>query len=1171
MSFITELRAKRQIFIDGLDANEGDINLGIFEDFYPDEAHFIYELLQNAEDAGATEVIFELDRNGCAFVHNGSRHFDEEDIKAITGIFSSSKKNNPDKIGKFGVGFKSVFVYTETPVVHSVNFSFRISELVLPEEIPPKKKLGKKTRFELPFNSQKKSAIDAYAEIKFGLDSLHEMTLLFLNNIKTISWKIGEDKEKKVSRLEHTEYHVELIRSDKGTEDSKSAHYLRFKRPVAELAKQYVSIAFQLEFLPTLPEKLFNRKAPLENQFRITPAIPGKVSVYFPAEKETSGLRFHLHAPFVPELSRASIKDTPANLPLYRQLAELAAGLLPKIRDLGLLKRELLAVLPNPQDTIPPRYEHIRASIIAAMNEEPLTPTHSGTHAPAKRLLQTNANFKDLFTAEDIKLIISPGRHDDWAIGASQKNNNQDRFLSGLAIDDYGVYELNDLLSDGMEKWGHTSNEAFENWLKIKPEKWHQQLYALLYREADCYFEIMRNYFLVRCAHGLYAKSGCCFFPADGKDYGDELTLVEESTYTSGNSKIQKEDSIHFLASIGVREASEAVYVECVLKQRYSKEKLRPDDKDLERFVALVEDIPSAASLFADYYIFQIRDGKWCKPSGIFLDKPFADTGLSAWYAKVSGRHALHEKYMNFSIKPDRLARFAEAVGAQAKLYIKKTSCLNNPDACNLYHSAPGTRTSYEHDEDYQIEGLKSVLNNPTLDVSKLIWRTLINTDIKWSKACYRRNSNYSLKTSPSWLAHTLKGIKWVPQGNEPEFVKPINASDTELPDGFPFDVGWPWLSDIEFGRNLASTRQNNLKQADSERRKLETAKSLGFRDEKSFQNAIKFADHSPEEQERILAEFDKKKSIDLPNHSPKNPGLRAERIIEQAKDAPERITERRMRSVAVGKTAITKEADEYIRHQYTNPDGVMICQVCQNELPFKLSDGSYYYEAVEFLQLNNRHPQNHLALCPNHAAMFKHANGSKDTLLPLVKNLDGNDLAIKLAGADAQIYFTTTHLADLKVVIDADASIALGSDGEQSSSSREDSGDDSEKLSPDEPGENSLILRTDERLSEAPSLRNDQNYPEMVNCPNCSARVRKDRLKKHILRVHSHEQNALPKASPVLTINKTIVPFGGAKANYKYDNCPVCKNLIKATQLSEHILKFHPEIDRRVLREKRR
>ena len=61
------------------------------------------------------------------------------------------------------------------------------------------------------------------------------------------------------------------------------------------------------------------------------------MAVFFPAEKETSGLRFHLHAPFVPELSRASIKETPANQPLFQQLATLTAASLHQIRDLGLL------------------------------------------------------------------------------------------------------------------------------------------------------------------------------------------------------------------------------------------------------------------------------------------------------------------------------------------------------------------------------------------------------------------------------------------------------------------------------------------------------------------------------------------------------------------------------------------------------------------------------------------------------------------------------------------------------------------------------------------------------------------------------------------------------------------------------------------------------------------
>lgn len=340
-----------------------------------------------------------------------------------------------------------------------------------------------------------------------------------------------------------------------------------------------------------------------------------------------------------------------------------------------------------------------------------------------------------------------------------------------------------------MRQWGYPASDVFEKWLKNKSDRWHQELYALLDCEVGYHYNDMRDYFRIRCVQGRYAKSGSCFFPVNGKDYGDELALVEESTYTSGNSKKQQEDSRNFLRSIGVREVSETVYVENVLKRRYAIGGVKPNDSDMERFVALVEVEPSAAGLFADYHIFQIEDGKWCKPSGIFLDKPFLATGLSAWYANTAGRYALHQKYHKSDIKPDRLAKFAKAVGAQVELEIKKASCLYNPDASNLYHSAPGNRTGYEHDVDYQIEGIRSVLNYPSIDISKLIWRTLVTSNIEWSKALYRRNASYPLKSAPSWLAHTLRAFRWVPQGNEPVFVKPINASNADS-NGFTFDGG---------------------------------------------------------------------------------------------------------------------------------------------------------------------------------------------------------------------------------------------------------------------------------------------------------------------------------------------------------------------------------------------
>src|SRR2546426_607379 len=129
---------------------------------------------------------------------------------------------------------------------------------------------------------------------------------------------------------------------------------------------------------------------------KIVAAAQGRVAVFFPAEKETSGLRFHLHAPFVPELSRASVKETPVNRPLFQQLSILTASALHKIRDLGLLSVDFLSVLPNPQDGIPPRYQDIRTAIIEEMNLAALTPTHGKSHAPANVLLQARASLKDL-------------------------------------------------------------------------------------------------------------------------------------------------------------------------------------------------------------------------------------------------------------------------------------------------------------------------------------------------------------------------------------------------------------------------------------------------------------------------------------------------------------------------------------------------------------------------------------------------------------------------------------------------------------------------------------------------------------------------------------------------------------------------------------------------------
>ena len=115
-------------------------------DKYSDQAHFIYELLQNADDVRATSVSFRLDQDGLYFIHNGSIHFSVSDphcegedagngalghINSITSIANSSKTEA--SIGKFGVGFKAVFQYTQTPHIYDPGIRFKIERFIVPQ------------------------------------------------------------------------------------------------------------------------------------------------------------------------------------------------------------------------------------------------------------------------------------------------------------------------------------------------------------------------------------------------------------------------------------------------------------------------------------------------------------------------------------------------------------------------------------------------------------------------------------------------------------------------------------------------------------------------------------------------------------------------------------------------------------------------------------------------------------------------------------------------------------------------------------------------------------------------------------------------------------------------------------------------------------------------------
>ncbi len=1046
--FLPELMKQRRKLLDALHENQGDINLDIFEDFYPDQAHFVFELLQNAEDTGATEVSFRVTQDGCWFEHNGTRTFSEADVRAITGIHNSTKKKDPDQIGKFGVGFKSVFVYTLTPTIYSASFSFKISKFVLPEPVAPDPAIGSRTRFWLPFNNPVIDRTRAFSEIQSGLSQLAETTLLFLNNIESIKWQTDEGVTGEILRERHSNFHIEMLKHANGSPTT-SAHFLKFDRPVEGLEKQRVAIAYALEFLPNVSD--FSDGKPLSSQLKILAARPGQVAVFFPAEKETSGLRFHLHAPFVPELSRASIKENPINAPLFAQLAVLTAASLHKIRDLGLLTVDFLGVLPNSEDALGKPYHCIRDAIVREMNEHPLTPTHHKGHAPAKHLVRSKVALKELLSLEDIEYLIEYEEvPPQWAAGGLRSTPTE-KFMESLAIQTWDVEQFVEKIEADAADTSYSGPEQdFMNWIGGKSIEWHQHLYALLYNELSPEGGLprLRDRKIVRLMSGEYSVGTAAYFPDEKGQHADAFPCVDPGVYSSGKSASQQEKARKLLEEIDVKKIGERELVEAILDQRYLTSDRQFAEEtylsDVRRFINLIEKDPATKSMFSRYYLFLGADNKWHVPRNIYIDMPFKNTGLADYYriaGSASPPRALHDLYKNLPIDTVKVVRFAQDIGVKTGIKVARAHCQDNPEWPCLSLVSGQRHTNYINN-DYVIREFDKLVSAKSDRMALLIWNVMREQSPDTSydhrnhtnilRAVYQINNSGGPRFADSKLVHDLRTASWVPQKGG-KFVRPSKARSEDLPEGFTFDAGWAWIKAIGFGSEViseeAAARVQALSLQEAARKREATAKELGFPDAETAERLKKYAEIPEAELSRFYEDWERRRSIDLPENKPSNPDRRSARVIADAIVAPERRTEQKMRSVSVGREAVKGEAEPYLKQQYAK-DADIFCQVCDEPLPFKLDDGEYYIEKTELIEgLKRRHYQNYLCLCPNHAAMWKHANGSKQSLRAKLAALESNRLPVVLGQRDNSVYFTRTHLLDIQALIKADDSAGEADD----------------------------------------------------------------------------------------------------------------------------------------------
>ena len=471
---------------------------------YSDKAHFIYELLQNANDALASKSFFYLTKEGLFFKHNGTKHFwvsdpntefeDQDnnrlgDINAITAVAQSNKKDN-ETIGKFGVGFKAVYQYTDTPHIYDKNFRFKIEKYIVPVKLDKDLSCRQEneTVFYFPFNKAEMPAVKAYSDIVERLKSLVYPTL-FSNNLKEVSWKTEDDaggiylkntiESKRIGDMVYEK--IELKQNVESK--TQNERILLFSRSLNTVSLSY-AIGY---FINETDTKIIPKSIP--------------AFCYFPT-KETTNLNFIIHAPFLLNDSREGIKqDQPErwNENLIMLLAQLAADSLPVLSQMNLIDDDFfINIIPyNKTDfynydyyydyNTPKFYAPFYDKIKEKLETTDLLPSINGEYtnrknaywasAPTLSGLFSNEQLATLFNNESAKWVF-PNLGYTYIQGANKElasyiselvgiNKITPQEILGKITHDFTInqkiewlHELYDYLSE---------NKSYQEYVKTKP------------------------------------------------------------------------------------------------------------------------------------------------------------------------------------------------------------------------------------------------------------------------------------------------------------------------------------------------------------------------------------------------------------------------------------------------------------------------------------------------------------------------------------------------------------------------------------------------------------------------------------------------------------------------------------------------------------------------------
>ena len=1066
---LEQLIENRRRMIDVLELNNSARGVqSLLTDLYPDSAHFVYELLQNAEDAKASRVEFRLAGDGVYFAHDGAREFTIEDVDAITGIGGNiGKRHDSSSIGEFGVGFKAVFSYTRAPEIHSGEFHFRIRDHFLIElDGVPQRFLRHHpeehwTEFWLPFDNPSKTAAKAFAETRDGFTRLDETALLFLRNIARIDYQIGGAKivVGGVERCEGERGRVELLRRlpDGRTVAKKFLRYIEDKTVTSSRGKTKrlpLAIAYGLETDSGGAEFV----APVD----------GKTCVYFPAEKEVSHLRFHINAPFSATVARDSIRDCCENDSLMADLAALVARSLHDLKARGLLGVSLYAVMPNDRDGLSRVYRPILDRVVEEFRDRDLVQDCQGGFISARNAIRGSKTFSDFLDAG--LLADFAGMDARWAANPGLKSvaRREYDFLDTLGIREYGEYDFARAFNKPTSR--DCLLRAMSRMQTPGLKRAYQALYAVCSKylrgdDAECgeeererrakafsaFYTALKGSAIVRCADGrMYPANQSFVMPAgfSADDIHDPIAdpkLFSDGASTKGYDVRAVRE---MLGGLGMREYGTDVILEKLVEKYSSLE--HGQAAEIARSEEYYRDILTLAREHAHgidvdvagkpIFLGMMPDGKtrFLEADKLALGDAY-DNDLGDEIAAFQGFARVHPVYTRKYRKQSDLADFVGYLrwaGVHTKLEIVESPIGNNPEYRRM-SSLGGTCTAKGTATDFTVRGLPDSLSGVSRDLSLALWELLCSngSTAKYAIAIYHPNARSAVQSADSQLIAFLKASAWLPD-DLGEMHKPGEIAFQQLDHAFREMATGALVSALNIGSAISSKleAESNLKaEAAKLGQHLISDEDYMFL-QKAKEKELKEAQRRAEREAQKLGSQD---LLDRQNRESRggtedlgpessgavrNPERRAQRIGDTIRDMENIPIRRRTRFSVV--TDADKGERETLKAWYRGS-----CQICDNRIV--RYDGEPYFEAINIISSSDLPDRfrasvstgwNSLSLCPNCAAKYRYSNKKLSGFAEQVEAacvVPGDDapiaISFELAGRTADIKFCPKHFIALR------------------------------------------------------------------------------------------------------------------------------------------------------------